>query len=113
MSKFHCLHLQVRQILQRGEKTFANFNSCKFNDFTLKVIVRPGSHELRHSNYCSNSKSYYEIFSTTTLDYWKNYHDSFGVTHAQYELRGLLWFRLGGADSIENDDDIGLSEHLS
>ena len=48
-----------------------------------------------------------------TLDYWKNYHDSFGVTHAQYELRGLLWFRLGGADSIENEDDIGLSEHLS
>ena len=32
---------------------------------------RPGSHELRHSIYCSNSKSYYEIFSTTTLDYWK------------------------------------------
>ena len=75
--------------------------------------VRPGSHELRHSIYCSNSKSYYEIFSTTTLDYWKNYHDSFGVTHAQYELRGLLWFRFGGADSIENNDDIGLSEHLS
>ena len=75
--------------------------------------LRPGSHELRHSNYCSNSKSYYEIFSTTTLDYWKNYHDSFGVTHAQYELRGLLWFRFGGADSIVNNDDTGLSEHLS
>ena len=43
----------------------------------------------------------------------KKYHDSFGVTHAQYELRGLLWFRFGGADSIENNDDIGLSEHLS
>ena len=55
----------------------------------------------------------YEIFSTTTLDYWENYHDSFRVTHAQYELRGLLWFRFSGADSIENDDDIGLSEHLS
>ena len=27
--------------------------------------LRPGSHELRHSNYCSNSKSYYDILSTT------------------------------------------------
>ena len=81
--------------------------------YATQAELKPGSHELRHSNYCSNSKSYYEIFSTTTLDYWKNYHDSFGVTHAQYELRGLLWFRFGGADSIENDDDIGLSEHLS
>ena len=78
-----------------------------------KLCLRPGSHELRHSNYCSNSKSYYEIFSTTTLDYWKNYHESFGVTHAQYELRGLFWFRFGGADSIVNNDDIGLWEHLS
>ena len=49
------------------------------------IKLRPGSHELRHSNYCSNSKSYYEIFSTT-LDFCKNYHDSFGVTHAQFEL---------------------------
>ena len=37
----------------------------------------------------------------------------FGFTHAQYELRGLLWFRFGGADSIVNNNDIGLSEHLS
>ena len=29
-------------------------------------ISRPGSHELRHSNYCSNSKNYYDIFSSTT-----------------------------------------------
>ena len=72
----------------------------------------PGSHELGHSNYRGNSKSYYKIFSTTTLDYWKNCHDSFGVTQAQYELRGLLWFRFGRADSIVNDNDIGLSEHL-
>ena len=42
----------------------------------------------------------------------KNCHDSFGVTQVQYELRGLLWFRFGRADSIVNDDDIGLSEHL-
>ena len=54
-----------------------------YNAIKLSAI-RPGSHELRHSNYCSNSKSYYEIFSTTTLDYWKNYHDSFGVAHAPY-----------------------------
>ena len=74
--------------------------------------LRPGSHKLQHSNYCS-TKSYYEIFSTTTLDYWKNYHGSFGVTHAQYEQRGLLWFHFGGADSIVNNNDIGLSEHLS
>ena len=29
-----------------------------------------------------------KISSTTTLDYWHNYYDSFGVTHAQYELWG-------------------------
>ena len=78
---------------------------------TNRMWLWPGSHELRPSNYCSNSESYYEIFSTTTLDYWKNYHDSAGVTRAQYELQGLLWF--GGADSIINNDDNGLSEHLS
>ena len=70
-----------------------------------------------HTNYdvqiISNSKSYYEIFSTTNLDYWKNYHDSFEVTYAKYELRGLLWFRFGGADSIVNNNDIELLEHLS
>ena len=86
-------------------------SKCILLDDRSELVHKPnsgrGSHELRHSIYCSNSKSYYEIFSTTTLDYWKNYHDSFGVTHAQYELRGLLWFRFGGADSIENNDDIG------
>ena len=81
--------------------------------FLFFFSLRPGSHELRHSNYCSNFESYYETFSTTTLVYWKNYHDSVGVTRAQYELRGLLWFRFGGADSIVNNDDIGLLEHLS
>ena len=34
-------------------------------------------------------------------------------SHMLNELRGLLWFHFSGADSIENDDDIGLSEHLS
>ena len=37
----------------------------------------------------------------------------FGVTHAQYELQGYCVFHFGGADSIANDDDIGLYEHLS
>ena len=61
---------------------------------------------MRHSNYCSNSKSYYKIFSTTTLDYWKNYHDSFGVIRAQCELRSYCVFRFVGADSIVNNNDI-------
>ena len=54
------------------------------------------------------------FFQQRPWEYWENYHDtcSFGVTHAQYELRGLLWFRFGGADSIENNNNIGLSEHL-
>ena len=43
-----------------------------------------------------------------TLDYWKNYYDIFGVTHAQYELRGYSVFRFSGAGSIVNNDDIGL-----
>ena len=38
---------------------------------------------------------------------------SFGVTHAQYELRGYYVFRFIGADSIVNNNDIALSEHLS
>ena len=63
-------------------------------------LLRPGSHELRHSNYCGNFKSYHEIFSTMTLDHWKNYHDSFGVTHAQYELQEDFVFCFDGADSI-------------
>ena len=48
-----------------------------------------------------------------TLDYWKNYYDIFGVSHAQYELRGYCVFLFGEADSIVNNNDIGLSEHLS
>ena len=39
--------------------------------------------------------------------------DSFGVTHAQYELRGYYVFHFGGANLIVNNNDIGLSEHLS
>ena len=65
-------------------------------------------------NYCSNSKNNYESFSMTTLEYWNNYyHDSFTVTHTQYELQGHCVFRFSGAGSIVNNDDIGLSEHLS
>ena len=43
-----------------------------------EFILRPGSHETRYSNYCS--ESYYKIFSITTLDYFKNYLGSSGVT---------------------------------
>ena len=53
-------------------------------------------------------KVYYDIFPTATLDYWKNYYDIFGVTHAQYELQGYCLFSFGGADSIVNNNDIGL-----
>ena len=49
-----------------------------------------------------------KIFSPTTLDYWKKNHDSFGVTHALYELPGYYVFSFSGADLIVNNDNIGL-----
>ena len=58
-------------------------------------------------------KNYYKIFSMTTLVYWNSYYDSFGVTYAQFELRGYCVFRFSEVDSIVNNDDVGLSEHLS
>ena len=73
---------------------------------------------LGHTNY--NIQIIVVILKVTTRFFqqrpWiigKNYHDSFGVTHAKYELQGLLWFCFGGADSIVSNDDIGLLEHLS
>ena len=48
------------------------------------------------------------LFSTTPLDYWKNYNDIFGVTHAQYELQGYRLFCFSRADSIVNYNNIGL-----
>ena len=78
-----------------------------------RIKLRPSSYELRHSNYCSNSKNYYDIFSKKALGYWNNYYDCFGVTHAQCDLQGYRVFRFRGADSTVTYDDIGLSEFLS
>ena len=47
-----------------------------------------------------------------TLDYWNNYNDSFGSHMPKYEQQGYCVFRFGGADTIVNNKDIGLSEHL-
>ena len=57
------------------------------------------SHKLWHPNNCTSSKNYNFFFSTTTLDYWKNYYDRFGVTNTQYEQWGcccvlLAWVQL-------------------
>ena len=83
------------------------------NVYRMGTHLRPG-----HTNYNIQVivvilKVTTRFFLTKTLDYWKNYHDRFGVTHAQNELLGLMWFRFGGAESIVNNDNIGLSEHLS
>ena len=47
----------------------------------------------------------------TTVDYWKKFYDSFGITHAHYEVRGYCVVCLGRADSIVNKGKIGLLEH--
>ena len=48
------------------------------------------------------------FFQRRTWIIEKNDYDSFGVTHAQYELRGYCVFCFSGADSIVNNYDIGL-----
>ena len=55
------------------------------------------------------------FFLTRALDYWNNYYDCFWVTqigHTTQNERDSHVFHFGGANSVVNNGDIGLLEHL-
>ena len=54
--------LLSRHCLQDTRLSFQLSAWCCFYRYLSKNSLWPGSNELRHSNYCSNSKSYYNIF---------------------------------------------------